>query len=383
MKKETSIGELFFRYTRRELTTEQKRVLSDWRARSPANEALFQYETDPEHTREAIRKIYDLRESVHEKIKTGYPAPWVPVPVKVYKGFQLVRRIAATVILIMVIALYHFTRPDHGIHAGSYQASPVDPNKVSGAIGDIQRGYVIGEQKIKIIEKSNGELEYVIYNDLRASKGKRNNVYTPRGGMVAIHFPDGSNVWLNAESKITYPANYSPDTIYLTLEGEAYFEIANQSHKIYQISSGRAKLQSSDAIINIKSYSDELNQVMTLIKGTAGVQFQSTDSSIRMVANQQAVVNNQNIQINPATDDVTGWKNGKTLYHNADIHTVMLGVAHWYDVDIFYLGDFSNKKFTVNVPRNAEFSELVSELEKQGVRILTRRHIVTVLAKKN
>ena len=189
MKKETSIGELFFRYTRRELTAEQQRALSDWRARSPANEALFQYETDPEHTREAIRKIYDLRESVQEKIKAAYPAPWVPVPVIVYKGFAKFRRIAATVLVLFVMALISLSNADHSLQAGSYEANLIDPDKVSSAVDDFHRGFLAGVQRIKVSEKPNGDVDYTTHSDVHADKTKMYEVYTKRGRHVYSPFP--------------------------------------------------------------------------------------------------------------------------------------------------------------------------------------------------
>src|SRR5450631_676545 len=247
MKKETSIGELFFRYTRRELSGEQQKALSDWRARYPANEALFLYETDPEHTREAIRKIYDLRESVQEKIKANYPAPWVPVPVIVYKGFAKFRRIAATVLVLFVMTLLSLTRADYSLQAGSYEANLIDPDKVSTAVDDFHRGFRAGAQKIKVSEKTNGDVDYTTHSDVHADKTKMFEVYTKKGNMFILHFPDGTRVWVNAETTISYPANFSQDTTRIELSGEAYFEISDQQKKVYQIHSGPFNVQTSAA----------------------------------------------------------------------------------------------------------------------------------------
>ena len=203
--------------------------------------------------------------------------------------------------------------------------------------------------------------------------------------MFILHFPDGTRVWVNTETTISYPANFSQDTIRIKLSGEAYFEISDQQKKIYQIHSGPFHVQTSAAFLDLNTYANESHQLMTLIKGTAGVQFLSKDSSVNMMANQQAVVAGQKIQIIPTleAENLTGWKNGRILYQDADIHDVMGGVARWYDARVSYFGDFRNKRFTVNIPRSAEFSVLKSQLEKQGVRILTHRNSVAVFAVKN
>ena len=91
----------------------------------------------------------------------------------------------------------------------------------------------------------------------------------------------------------------------------------------------------------------------------------------------------QNITMikNPAENgnDVIAWKNGITLYHNADIQTIMRDVSRWYDVEVVYEGTIPDKKYSLDFPRNAKLQDLITSLKDQGAHVSFFLNKVTVL----
>ena len=83
-----------------------------------------------------------------------------------------------------------------------------------------------------------------------------------RGEKLLVLLPDGSRVWLNADSKLTYPEQFAKYNRDVTLEGEAYFEIAKNKKSPFQVFAENVKIQVTGTCFNVKAYpSDKVIQV--------------------------------------------------------------------------------------------------------------------------
>jgi transmembrane sensor len=281
---------------------------------------------------------------------------------------------------------------------GSYQAELVSTNGVKTALDDFHRGFLAGSAGIRIDKKENGELVYFAPNDRRAGKEKYNTLYTPRGGQFSLSLPDGTTIWLNAETSITYPANFSQDSIKITVEGEAYFEVVNDSARPFIVSlrlrppkqseggstNNGIQIQATGSHFNISAYSDDTAIQITVLKGNIVLQLDSTagksKSEIQLLPVQQARVTDQKISVIPAVDgnEIIAWKNGKTFFHDAPIQTIMRTISRWYDVDVVYIGNIPDKHFNLNLPRDTNLKDLLDVLGKQGIHLSLHAGRVTV-----
>jgi transmembrane sensor len=352
------IGELLFRHTRNELSRNDKAALTAWRNESPDNEQMFLTETDPEQIRKRITRIYEDRDYVFQKLQEKFPQFEYQKKEKPRARFFYLKRIAASVLLIS-IGLYSINKWQEIGKPGSFTASFVSSDGILHAMNSFTRGWDVGTAGIKVTENEKGELTYIVPSDRKASLDKYNKIVTPRGGEVIVNLSDGSVLWLNAESSLKYPFNFSKDTIYLEVQGEAYFEIAQNSTHHFAISLrstvigqrssiNNVTIQTAGAHFNVRNYSDE-PQNITMIN-------------------------------NPAQNgnDVIAWKNGITLYHNADIQTIMRDISRWYDVTIYYAGTIPDKKYNLNIPRDANLKEVIRSLREQGAHVSFFLNKITV-----
>jgi transmembrane sensor len=357
MRNPEEIGNLLFRHTRSELSRKEKAALSTWRNESSGNEQLFQTETDPEQIRKRISRMYEDRDYVFRKLQEKFPQFNYEKKEKPRPRFFYLKRIAASVLLIS-IGLYFIDKWQEVGSPGSFKAGFVSSDGIFHALNAFSRGFNTGMADIKIVENEKGELIYVVPDNRKARIDEYNKIVTPRGGEVIVHLSDGSVLWLNAGSSLKYPMNFSRDTIYLEVQGEAYFEIAENSTHHFAISlpstvnrqpsTDKVVTETAGAHFNVRNYSDELQNI-TVIKNP---------------------VQNGN--------DVIAWKNGITLYHNADIQTIMRDISRWYDVEVVFEGPISDKKYSLNLPRDAKLKELISSLQDQGAHVSFFLNKVTV-----
>jgi transmembrane sensor len=345
------IGNLLFKHTRNELSRKEREALSAWRNESSGNEQLFQTETDPEQIRRRITRVYEDREYVFQKLQEKFPQFDYKKSKKRRARFFYLKRIAASVLLIS-IGLYFINKWQEVGSPGSFKAGFVSSDGIFHAMNAFSRGWNAGTSDIKVVENEKGELIYIVPDNRKARIDKYNKIVTPRGGEVIVNLSDGSVLWLNAESSLKYPMNFSRDTVYLEVQGEAYFEIAQNSKHYFIIS-----------LPPIPQVRDQLPTPNKIVIETAGAHFN--------VRNYPDESQNFTVINSPTQNgnDVIAWKNGITLYHNADIQTIMRDISRWYDVEVVYEGPISDKKYSLNIPRDAKLKELISSLREQGAHV--------------
>ncbi|MFI5195314.1 MAG: FecR family protein [Chitinophagales bacterium] len=401
------IGWLMFRYVRNELSRREKKELATWRSLSVKNESFFQSAIDPENLRTRVVKMAEARKRIFEKLRQRFPEipDMSPNGAQPGKVFYLSRswRIAAAIALIVGSGWYFFIASHSPIEAGGYQASVVSPDgatdDLSSIWSDMKRGFYDGSAGI-IRKTENGQLIYVAPNHPGSPKDKYYTLFTKKGGEYALQLPDGTTVWVNAETSIMYPANISQDTIHIAINGEAYFELGNASHT-YTVStpsaihgdqalvtdprSSRDSLQitARNAHFNVMAYPNEPFTTVTLFSGTALVRLNSStaDSALSLVPGRKAKRDAQQLNLVQATDsaDIIAWKNNRTSFHDAGIQTIMRYVARWYNVNIIYHGNIPDKLFTLSVSREAKIAELLRVLEKQGAHFKIHGKTITVI----
>ncbi len=391
MTRSQRIGTLMFRYVRNELDRNGKEELNAWCNESPENEQMFQRKTDPENILRDVAVYLETKELAFQKLKASFPQIWAKPVIRMRSRVYRYARIAAILLVVLGVGAY-FILHDKQNTGGSYQADLIDADGVHNAMNDFQRGFRAGSAGIRIEDIGNGELLYVAKNYPKAGKDRYYKLLTPRSGAFDLKLPDGTMVWLNAQSTIEYPANFSQDSIKIKLTGEAYFEMAKDATHSFIISippSASAKasadktangqpprangfhVTSTSGHFNLISYTDEPIVSATMVEGTALVRLDSGNAELKLHPGQQAQMIDQKLALNPSADtsEIIAWKNGEFYYKDAGLQIMMPAIAKWYDVNIQYAGQIPDKKFSIRIPRNTPLSKVLENLQKQGLHI--------------
>jgi ferric-dicitrate binding protein FerR (iron transport regulator) len=230
-----------------------------------------------------------------------------------------------------------------------------------------------------VVKQSNGQLAYNTQNE-KPTEVLYNTLTTPRGGQYQLVLPDGSKVWLNAASAISYPTAFTGSERKVEIKGEAYFEIAKNTAMPFIVKVNDAQVQVLGTHFNINAYSDEDAIKTTLLEGAVKVTKDAASTLLK--PGQQAILgrssNEIRVQENTDLDAVLAWKNGYFSFNQTDLATIMRQIARWYDVDIVYSDKVPERRFGGEIPRNTNAAEVLKMLEESKVhfRIEGRKVIV-------
>lgn len=157
---------------------------------------------------------------------------------------------------------------------------------------------------------------------------------SPRGQKLVTKLPDGSNVYLNSESKISFPKTFGNDTREVTVVGEAYFEVV-KDEKPFIVHAGHIQTEVLGTSFNVKNIAGK-NIEVTLVEGRVNIVDQMGKSSV-LQPNQQAVVSlnsNEMIIREVNTLSYVGWKDNILLFENTTLKEAIGAVELWYNVRI-------------------------------------------------
>jgi transmembrane sensor len=193
----------------------------------------------------------------------------------------------------------------------------------------------------KVINLSDAKSGLVIGNDLRyndgtavaaqAPKSVILTAATPLGGTYQFTLPDGTKVWLNADSRLKFPSKFDGDKRNVKLEGEAYFEVAKDKSHPFLVQTDNQTLEVLGTHFNISSYSDENTTRTTLLEGSVKI------NDIVLRPGQEAVLTDGLIKIISADIEAEiAWKNGDFVFSGADFRSVMREIMRWYNVTVEY-----------------------------------------------
>jgi len=241
-------------------------------------------------------------------------------------------------------------------------------------------GELATEGNVTVLKRVDGSVAYNDKNSSLSEPVRYNTLTVPKGSKpVQLELEDGSQVWLNVSSSITYPTAFIGKERKVEITGEVYFEVAHDATKPFIVRKGETSIEVLGTHFNVNAYDDEPDMKVTLLEGS--VKVKSQKSQLIISPGEQAVVTSEGhlgINKNADLDEVNAWRNGKFDFSNADLETVMRQISRWYDVEVVYRGK-TDFHFGGQLARNSSLVEIFKILEISGVRFTIDGKKVTVL----
>jgi ferric-dicitrate binding protein FerR (iron transport regulator) len=241
-------------------------------------------------------------------------------------------------------------------------------------------GMIALQGNVRIIKQSNGEISYT---GNAAKEVSYNTLNVPRGSTpLSLTLSDGSQVWLNVGSSLTYPTAFTGMERKVKITGEAYFEVAHNPGMPFIVQHDDVTVTVLGTHFNVNTYEDEAAERITLLEGSVRVSKNSLSQLLK--PGQQARIDNNNSNIKILSDvnidEVMAWKDGKFRFgENTDIGTIMRQISRWYSVDIEYKGSI-NQRFWGSISKDVNVSRVLKILEATGgVKFKVEGNKITVM----
>ena len=292
---------------------------------------------------------------------------------------------AASIVLLGLASItYFFSSRDKVSDINKPYASDFDPGSNKAvlvladgrkiSLTDIGTGAIAKEAGLSITKTSDGQLIYTVAkettNGESSLRSAFNTIETPKGGMWQVKLPDGSSVWLNAASSLTYPLAFSGrDKRVVELKGEAYFEVAKDEKHPFIVKTTRQEVEVLGTHFNINSYSDESTVKTTLLEGSVRVKAQQISLEAETLKpGQQSVLSAEAFSVkNVDVEEAIAWKNGYFMFNNEKQESIMRKIARWYNVQVEY-ADAAAREVTYygSISRFENVSKVLRKFEQTG-----------------
>ena len=292
------------------------------------------------------------------------------------KIIRLWPRIAAAASIILAISaggyfLLHKPAPQQ-------QVAQTQPHDI--APGHNQATLTLaGGQKIILTKGLNGKLAQQGNTQIQVNSAKE-VAYTPAAGANSViqyntlsttkgevsPYPlvlaDGTKVWLNAESSISFPTAFNGKERIVKVTGEALFEVAHNAAQPFKVMAKGQTIEDIGTQFNINAYDDEPAIKTTLIEGSVRV------NQVLLKPGQQSVNAENRIIVKRANiAQVIAWRSGKFLFDQTDLKSVMRQLARWYDLKVVYNGNVANEEFDGGISRDVKLSSVLKVLQSNDI----------------
>lgn len=387
MNDKTKIISVLYKHFVGNSDVENEDLLKEWLAQHAENRKIF----DRLNRSESFRKDFlrmqpseiDIQRTVDHVLGKKKEAP-ENKPIKVFARIK--RYLPYAAVLAVALGIGYYWQMDTGnektdqlvkvedVLGGDKHAFLRLSNGKRLELKNQTRGLVTGETGLQY---DDGTL--VLTNEL-AGAVEDYELNTPKGSTYQITLSDGTKVWLNADSKLSYPNYFTGDRRIVNLEGEAYFEVS-KGKKPFIVKTAQQEVKVLGTVFNINAYAEESQTSTTLLEGSVVVTHEATREQRKLVPGQQALATSRKMLVQTKdVQDVVAWKSGKFSFEGKSFKQVMNELARWYDLKIVYNGDIPEMTFFGDAYRSnnlgivlgaLQSAEIAYEMKEDRVLVIT------------
>ncbi|WP_101689508.1 FecR family protein [Dysgonomonas massiliensis] len=173
-------------------------------------------------------------------------------------------------------------------------------------------------------------------NKINPNELAMQTIKVPAGQRINVVLPDGTSVWVNSKSTLTYPVAFNTEQRNVYLEGQAYFDVAKNKDVPFIVNTQEGSVKALGTAFDVISLSDDNIFETMLLEGSVEVSL-STDLSrkVILIPNQKATVSEGDFSITTVEDqNPYEWRNGLVSFRNKKFKEIMTILEKTYDIDI-------------------------------------------------
>jgi hypothetical protein len=284
---------------------------------------------------------------------------------------------AAVLLFLLAGSTYWYFQPDHTLtpSSGELVAEDIRPG-TNGAILTFPDG-----RRIELDSMGNG---LVAEQSKTAPPVKGQPMYqtitTPRGKQFHLQLPDGSRVWLNTASSITYPVTFSGSARQVSITGEVYFEVKTLPSRPFVVTCDQQQVTVLGTRFNINSYEDDATVKTTLRDGKVRVTVHRNGNEKILLPGQQTLVDTTGlIQVREIdVEQALAWQMGYFNFTNTAFSEIMQQLSRWYDIEVRYEHKVPQIEFEGRLNQSVNLSRVLEFFKESGVKFRLENHTLII-----
>lgn len=371
---------LLQKYNDKTASPEEKRAVEAWYETVNGQEA--------KHTTEEIASLKNvIFAQVKSRIENKKEVPVVKHRFGVSVAF--LSKVAVLLVVFSVGAFFYMNQNQSisivktkklEIKPGGDNAVLTLANGSKIILNEAANGQIGYQSGASITKTKSGELVYSFAENANAQNTAINMISTPRGGQYHLILTDGTDVWLNSNSSIRFPATFTGNQRKVEITGEVYFEVFKNKAKPFIVNTSQSQITVLGTHFNVNSYDDEAFEKTTLLEGS--IELKKGEAKAILTPGLQASLTKSStaIALNEVEDleAVIAWKNGYFQFDRADLQSVMRQISRWYNVKVSYEGTILNKEYSGKIPRKTTEEKLIEMLRFSGINCTIENNQINV-----
>ena len=224
---------------------------------------------------------------------------------------------------------------------------------------------ILLNERVRVATSSQG----IVYEEY--GKGmvteEYNKLTTPVGGEYSLVLSDGTKVFLNADSELKYPVEFSDGKRIVDLKGEAYFEVHKDSLRPFIVRMNGAEVTVLGTSFNVNTYGDDGQIYTTLVNGSVRVSSVKNGQAEVLKPGMQSVMDVQSGQLTVREVDVepyVAWREGRFVFRAMTLDLIMRQLQRWYDFEVFYQNpELKDYEFRGVIKRDMDLDKVLSVIK--------------------
>ena len=224
---------------------------------------------------------------------------------------------------------------------------------------------ILLNERVRVATSSQG----IVYEE--RGKGmvteEYNKLTTPIGGEYSLVLSDGTKVFLNADSELKYPVEFSDGKRIVDLKGEAYFEVHKDSLRPFIVRMNGAEVTVLGTSFNVNTYGDDGQIYTTLVNGSVRVSSMKNKQEEILKPGMQSVMNVQSGLLTVRKVDVepyVAWREGRFVFRAMTLDLIMRQLQRWYDFEVFYQNsELKDYEFRGVIKRDMDLDKVLSVIK--------------------
>ncbi len=359
----------------KQITLEEQSVLDEWLRESPRNQALFEkyhrpgflQSVDPGKDLAEAEIAYALfkKKTIHKPIRRSillwrYAAAASFVAFVCLSSFlywnmnKVMNQVSGDTMVVNKKSLE--VRSDSAdVLLLTSDGRSIPMSHAQGMMTVSSGTIKVGNELIDGNEESSVAKQEVVYNTLKILRGKR----------FKMQLSDGTIVWLNADSEITFPNRFEEENRIVSVKGELFFEVAENKKHPFIVETKKGNVRVLGTAFNICCYENETPRT-TLVRGK--VEYSLGDKSVILKPGQQCSVTHDDLVVtNVDTYEYTSWIDEKIIFKEKRLEEIMTILSRMYNIDIVYEdSSLKNLSFTGAFKLYEHLEDIVQMIEDCG-----------------